>query len=80
MAPKIDVIGPENKLFAGVFVHYSAWNYTRWGSDGVKSEQMSLRKTVTSSFLFTPCASRQPLMMVNSEQMLLWNTLWYTEL
>ena len=37
VAPKVDVIGPENILFAGASVHLSAENFTGWGSEGVNS-------------------------------------------
>ena len=36
-ALKVDVIGPENILFAGESVHLSARNFfTGWGREGVK--------------------------------------------
>ena len=34
-ALKVDVIGPQNILFAGASVHLSARNFTGWGSEGV---------------------------------------------
>ena len=36
-ALKVDVIGPENVLFEGTFLHLSAGNLTGWGSEGVKA-------------------------------------------
>jgi len=37
-ALKVDVIGPENIVFAGAIMHLSAWKFYRdWGSEGVKT-------------------------------------------
>ena len=33
---KVDVIGPENILFAGMSLHLQPRNFTCWGSEGVK--------------------------------------------
>ena len=37
IALKVDVIGPEDILFAGASEHFSAWKYYWPGSEGVKS-------------------------------------------
>ena len=40
VALKVDVIGPENILFAGASVHLSAENFTGWGSEGVNNRKL----------------------------------------
>ena len=42
IALKVDVIGPENRLFGGTSLHLSALKFYRLGSEGVKLVRVDL--------------------------------------
>ena len=51
IALKVDVIGPEDILFAGASEHFSAWKYYWPGSEEVKSVVLFFISCFLSFFL-----------------------------
>ena len=44
------VIGPQNTMFAGTFVHFSAWNFSRWGSKILSLENIYCTFFIAAAF------------------------------